>query len=147
LETRLSWAGFGHPAPGVWISTYAERAAEAEEVLKEAGVRDGAHIFRAEHVSGDELSTLVSQAWDLAGLNDEYEAFLAEFNDQPPGDPLTRLLRLVHAWRRFRLIDPTLPAKLLPDGWSGLRAAEFFHRQHGRWRPAAMTEWRRISAE
>lgn len=146
LDTRLTWAGFGNPAPGVWISTYSDRAGDAERVLKEAGVREGAQIFRAEHLAGDELSTLVRQAWDLDSLDREYQAFLAEFEREPASDPLTRLLRLVHAWRRFRLIDPTLPAELLPAGWSGIRAAELFHREHGRWRPAAMEEWQRICA-
>ena len=30
LRTRLAWAGLGSPAPGVWISTHPDRAAEAE---------------------------------------------------------------------------------------------------------------------
>ncbi len=144
LETRLTWAGFGNPAPGVWLSTYPDRAEEAEQVLRDAGVRAGAQIFLAEHLAGDDLSTLVSQAWDLDGLGREYEAFLTEFTDRPPDDPLMRLARLVHAWRRFRLVDPALPRELLPEGWCGIPAAELFHRQHERWRPAAMAEWRRI---
>ena len=36
LRTRLTWAGFGSPAPGVWISTHADRTPEAERVLGEA---------------------------------------------------------------------------------------------------------------
>jgi phenylacetic acid degradation operon negative regulatory protein len=144
LETRLSWAGFGNPAPGVWLSTYTERAREAEAVLRDAGVRQGAQIFLAEHLVGDELSALVHQAWDLDGLSREYDAFLTEFAGHPATDPLLRHVRLVHAWRRFRLVDPTLPKDLLPSGWSGIRAAKLFHRQHERWRPAAMAEWRRI---
>jgi phenylacetic acid degradation operon negative regulatory protein len=146
LETRLSWAGFGNPAPGVWVSTYTDRVKEAEQVLREAGVRKGAQVFLAEHLAGDELPALVGQAWDLGGLARDYEAFIAEFTRNPSSDELMRLARLVHAWRRFRLIDPTLPRELLPAGWSGIRAAKLFHRQHGRWRPAAMAEWRRICA-
>jgi phenylacetic acid degradation operon negative regulatory protein len=146
LETRLSWSGFGNPSPGVWISTHTERAKEAEQILREAGVRQGAQIFLAEHLAGDELPALVASAWDLKGLDRDYEAFLAEFGRQPSDDPLMRLLLLVHAWRRFRLIDPALPKELLPAGWSGIRAAKLFHRQHGRWRPAAMAEWRQICA-
>jgi phenylacetic acid degradation operon negative regulatory protein len=144
LETRLSWAGFGNPSPGVWISTYTDRVNEAEQVLREADVRKGAQIFLAEHLAGDELSTLIRQAWDLDGLEREYESFISEFTGHPSDDPLLRLALLVHAWRRFRLIDPTLPKELLPAGWSGIRAARLFHRLHGRWRPAAMAEWRRI---
>jgi PaaX-like protein C-terminal domain len=136
--------GFGCPAPGVWISTYTGRAGEAEQVLKEAGVRPGAQVFLAGHLAGGELPAPVGQAWDLDGLGREYEAFVAEFTGYRSGDPLMRLARLVHAWRRFRLVDPTLPAELLPAGWSGIRAARLFHRQHERWRPAAMAEWRRL---
>jgi DNA-binding transcriptional regulator PaaX len=49
---------------------------------------------------------LVSQAWDLDGLGQEHAAFLTEFTGRPPDDPLMRLARLVHAWRRFGLVDP-----------------------------------------
>jgi len=147
LETRLSWAGFGNPSPGVWISTYTSRLSDAELVLQEAGVRKGAQVFLAEHLTGGELPALVGQAWDLAGLDRDYQSFLAEFSGHPPGDPLMRLALLVHAWRRFRLIDPTLPRELLPAGWSGIRAARLFHRLHGRYRPAAMAEWRRLCAK
>jgi phenylacetic acid degradation operon negative regulatory protein len=131
----------------VWISTYTDRAKDAEQVLKEAGARKGAQVFLAEHLAGDELPALVSQAWDLDSLGRDYESFLAEFTGHPSSDPLLRLALLVHAWRRFRLIDPTLPRELLPTGWSGIRAARLFHRLHGRWRPDAMAEWRRICAK
>src|SRR4051794_32189027 len=141
LETRLSWVGFGNPAPGVWISTHTERAGEAAQVLQDAGVHGG-QIFRARHLLDGELPGLVGQAWDLDRLGREYDEYLAQFDSE--SDQLMRLLRLVHGWRRFRLIDPTLPAELLPARWSGLRAAEFFHRIHEQWRPAAMAEWKRL---
>ena len=155
LRTRLSWAGLGSPAPGIWITTRTERLAEAEDVLRQAGVTDR-QIFTAEHRGGD-LETLVAQAWDLAGIEKEYEEFLAEFasshavlaqGDDPPApgaDPLTRLIELVHAWRRFPSIDPGLPARLLPAGWSGARAAELFAARHATWSPDAMTDWTRLN--
>jgi phenylacetic acid degradation operon negative regulatory protein len=141
LETRLSWVGFGSPAPGIWISTHAARAGEAEQVLKDAAVRGG-QVFRARHLIDDELPGLVREAWDLDRLGREYDEYLHQLDGET--DDLMRLLRLVHGWRRFRLTDPTLPAELLPPRWSGARAAEFFHRQHVRWRPAAMAEWHRL---
>jgi phenylacetic acid degradation operon negative regulatory protein len=79
-----------------------------------------------------------------AGAPSHAGTFISEFTGHPSEDPLLRLALLVHAWRRFRLIDPTLPRELLPAGWSGIRAARLFYRLHGRWRPAAMAEWRRI---
>ncbi|MFI0444479.1 PaaX family transcriptional regulator C-terminal domain-containing protein [Actinomadura sp. 6N118] len=147
LRTRLGWAGFGNPAPGIWISTHTDRVKEAEFVLREAGVHDDAQIFLSEHLAGGDLPTLVRQAWDLDEVEREYEAFLATFTRQPSADPLVRLTQLVHAWRRLPLIDPVLPTELLPAGWSGARAAKLFHRQHAKWLPAGTREWERISRQ
>lgn len=145
LRTRLTWAGFGSPAPGVWISTHPDRAAEAERVLDEAGVRAEAQIFLAEHHGGGELSALVRQAWDLDAIDERYAEFLAEFARRPARDPLVRVVHLVHAWRRFPLIDPALPGELLPARWSGARAAKLFHKRHAQWGPAARAAWHAIT--
>ncbi|WP_030437580.1 PaaX family transcriptional regulator [Actinoplanes subtropicus] len=142
LRTRLTWAGFGSPAPGVWISTHLDRAAEAERVLDEAGLRDDAQIFRAEHQAGA-IATMVRQAWDLDEIERRYAEFLAEFAGEPSPDPLVRAIQLVHAWRRFPQIDPELPAELLPARWSGTRAAQLFRQSHEPWAAAARAEWQR----
>lgn len=147
LRTRLRWAGFGNPAPGVWVSTHADRLQEAQSVLAEAGMRESAHVFRSEYVAGGDLPALVGQAWDLGEIEREYAAFRAAFARRPPADPLARLTRLVHAWRGLALIDPALPAELLPRTWTGVRAAELFRRRHAEWEPAATREWQRISSQ
>src|SRR5262249_43808741 len=72
LRTRLTWAGFGSPAPGVWISTHPERTDEVERVLDEVGLVDDAQLFVASH-SGGELPTMVRQAWDLDAVEQGYE--------------------------------------------------------------------------
>ena len=146
LRTRLRWAGFGSPEPGVWISTHLDRVKEAERVLEEAGVNDEAYVFLGEYVAGGELEAMVHQAWDLDEIETAYEDFLALFARQPSADPLVRLTQLVHSWRRFPLIDPALPEQLLPHGWSGVRAAQLFSRQRSKWKPSATDEWQRISA-
>ncbi|WP_422768834.1 PaaX family transcriptional regulator C-terminal domain-containing protein [Plantactinospora sp. WMMC1484] len=147
LHTRLGWAGFGRPAPGVWISTHTNRVKEAELILQDAGAHERAQIFLAEHLGGVDLPNLVRQAWDLDSIERAYESFIAEFSRQPSADPVVRLTRLVHAWRRLPLIDPALPEELLPERWSGTRAARLFHRQHARWEPAATREWGRVSRQ
>nr|MDT0660748.1 PaaX family transcriptional regulator C-terminal domain-containing protein [Micromonospora sp. DSM 115978] len=147
LQTRLSWGGFGRPAPGVWISTHTSRIKEAEHLLREAGVLDQAQIFLSEHLGGGDLPGLVRQAWDLDEIERGYDAFIAEFTRQPSSDPIVRLTSLVHAWRRMPLVDPGLPPELLPDPWCGTRAARLFHRQYARWEPAATREWGRISRQ
>jgi phenylacetic acid degradation operon negative regulatory protein len=145
LRTRLRWAGFGTPTPGIWISTHADRAKEAERVLDEAGVREDAQILLAEHIGGGELETMVRQAWDLDDIAAAYDEFLAQFATRPSQDPVVSLVQLVHTWRRFPLIDPALPRQLLPPRWSGGRAATLFRRQRAAWSRAAQAEWARIS--
>jgi phenylacetic acid degradation operon negative regulatory protein len=145
LRTRLRWAGFGSPAPGVWLSAHADGVTEAERALADAGVLADAQIFRAEHAGGGPLAALARQCWDLDQIEQRYEDFLAEFSDPSCADPLARLVELVHAWRRFPWIDPALPAELLPERWSGGRAARLFERQHARWAEQAAAQWQRIT--
>lgn len=144
LRTRLSWAGFGSPAPGIWVSTHADRLREAERVLADAGVTD-AQIFVATHAGGHDLAGMVRQAWDLDEVEQGYEQFLADFADNSTRDELTRSIELVHAWRRFPALDPALPRQLLPEQWSGVKAAQLFQRQHAALAEGATLEWRRIS--
>lgn len=145
LRRRLQWAGFGSPAPGVWVSTHADRVAEAESLLRDAAVGD-ARIFVAEHRGGAELPSMIRQAWDLAAIDAGYREFLADFASPNAADPLARLVDLVHAWRRFPWVDPVLPPDLLPSGWSGERAAELFARRHAKWAADATSEWTRLNA-
>jgi phenylacetic acid degradation operon negative regulatory protein len=143
LRTRLGWAGFGSPAPGVWLSTHTERVAEVEDLLASASVND-ARIFVANHVGGSDLASMVRQAWDLAAVEATYRAFLADFAASRTSEPLARLVELVHAWRRFPSVDPALPRELLPTRWSGERAAKLFATRHASWAPAARAEWQAV---
>ena len=144
LRTRLSWAGLGSPVPSVWITTHTERQAEVEHVLRQTGVTGG-QIFVAKHQSGGELAALVAQAWDLPAIDQRYQEFLADFASPAAPDPLTRLIELVHAWRRFPSIDPGLPSRLLPAGWNGARAAQLFAARHAKWSAEAVTQWIRLN--
>ena len=164
LRTRLTWAGFGSPAPATWLSPHTDRVGEAQRILAGAGVRD-AHVFVAEH-RGGELAAMVRQAWDLDTIEAEYGRFLTAFAGPlavgppagdppvadppaagpPAGDPLARLVDLVHAWRRFPAIDPALPAALLPPGWSGVAAAGLFEQRHAQWAPGAMAAWHALES-
>lgn len=145
LRTLLSWAGLGSPASGIWITTHTERMAEVELALDQAGVTDR-QIFVAEHRGGSELGNLVAQAWELAAIEQRYEAFLDEFASPSAPDPLIRLIELVHAWRRFPSVDPGLPGRLLPVRWSGTRAARLFAARHARWSADAVRDWVDLNA-
>jgi phenylacetic acid degradation operon negative regulatory protein len=145
VRTRLTWAGFGALASGLWISPHPERAAEAERVLREAGVGDDAHVFVARRTGLGDASAMVATAWNLPEVEAEYETFLAGFGGPPPADVLVRQVELVHAWRRFPSIDPALPGELLPARWSGARAARLFTECHQRWLDEARREWKRLN--
>jgi len=55
--------------------------------------------------------------------------------------------RLVHEWRRFPFLDPRLPAQLLPENWSGTKAADLFHARHADWHPVAQRHWERLTSD
>jgi phenylacetic acid degradation operon negative regulatory protein len=101
-------------------------------------------VFVAEH-RGGELLAMVRQAWDPHAIEQDYEDFIGEFDQPATRDPLAQLVQLVHAWRRFPTIDPELPTELLPEHWSGARAAIVFHQRHATWTARARMEWQRIS--
>jgi phenylacetic acid degradation operon negative regulatory protein len=149
LRTRLAWAGFGSPAPGVWLSPNPDREVESKEVLAELGLAAGASSFIARYGSIGEPGQLVSAAWDIAALAAEYEAFRGEFARlHPRTDEATFVAhtRLVDHWRRFPFLDPGLPPSLLPKGWIGARAAELFHSRHASWRERAQRCFDAIAA-
>jgi phenylacetic acid degradation operon negative regulatory protein len=144
LRTRLTSAGFGSPAPGVWISTHAERISDVGQALAAAGLAGEAQIFRGTHADG-QLPVLVSQAWDLASVGQMYDDFMTTFGPASSRDPLASMIGLVHAWRRFPWTDPDLPRQLLAADWRRPEAAALFQRRHAQWAAAAALAWRDLA--
>ncbi|MGH3204530.1 MAG: PaaX family transcriptional regulator [Streptosporangiaceae bacterium] len=145
VRSRLAWAGFGSPGPGLWISPHPDREAEAIGVLREAGVAADAHVFVARRSGLADVQVMVAAAWNLDAIEGRYEEFIEEFRATAPADVLARQVEIVHAWRRFPSIDPVLPRELLPARWSGLKAARLFADRHKRWFGEAKQEWERLN--
>jgi len=145
VRSRLNWAGFGSLGAGVWISPHPNREAEAVQVLRDAGVADDAHVFVATRSGLADVRVMVTAAWDLTGIEEEYERFIGEFGTGAPGDVLARQIELVHAWRRFPSIDPALPRELLPARWSGTKAAQLFAGRHRQWSDEARQDWKHLN--
>ena len=145
VRTRLAWAGYGSLGPGLWISPHAAREREAVRVLTEAGLAADAHVFVARRTGLSDARAMVAAAWDLPAVGAAYDQFIAEFRDPAPRDVLAGQLELVHAWRRFPALDPSLPRELLPDRWSGTEAARLFAERHGQWRDDSRREWARLN--
>jgi phenylacetic acid degradation operon negative regulatory protein len=145
LRTRLSWAGFASLGPGLWISSHPEREPEVEEILRESGLGDTAHIFFATRSDLGDVRTMVREAWDLNGIDAAYRQFIDEFARASDRQPLAREILIVHAWRRFPAIDPALPRELLPARWPAAKAADLFNRRRAQWLPAAQAQWSELN--
>ncbi len=148
LKTKLSWAGFGSPGPGMWISPSAEREAEARSVVEGLGLEIGALSFTARFAGVGDERAMVRRAWDLDMVAARYADFVTAFEDLRPSSPDETMMaqtRLVHEWRRFPFLDPRLPAELLPEGWVGDRARELFADRHATWIDQAQRRWREIT--
>jgi phenylacetic acid degradation operon negative regulatory protein len=127
LTTQLAWAGFGSLGGGLWITPHVGREARGLS-------------FRAELGALGDTERVIGEAWDLPGLREHYEQFVADFVGVGPrggAAAFAAQTALVHAWRRFPFIDPDLPDDLLPSDWPRRRAYELFRERHDRWAPAA----------
>jgi phenylacetic acid degradation operon negative regulatory protein len=144
LRTRLTWAGLGSPAPGLWVVPDAGKEPEVAAVLAELGVSDHAYAWVGPTAPFADERRLVAEAWSLADVEARYSEFLARFSSLEPADPaeaFVQQVRLIQEWRRFPFLDPALPAALLDHEWPGLEAAETFHRQHDAWHGPAQEHW------
>lgn len=149
LRTKLTWAGLGSPAPGVWISPHLSREAEAMQVVNGLGLDAAALSFRGRFGGIGSEQTMVEQAWHLGDLATAYEGFVRRFaglRPEPGDQVLLMRIRLVHEWRRFPLLDPQLPLDMLPPHWIGVRAANIFNDLHKAWHDGAQRRWAALGA-
>jgi phenylacetic acid degradation operon negative regulatory protein len=147
LRTRLTWAGLGSPAPGLWVTPDADKEKEVAAVVDSLGVE--AFSFVGPYAAVGAQHRLVAEAWRLDEVAARYEQFLEAFAGYRVGSPARAFasqVRLVQQWRHVPFLDPGLPAELLPAGWPGPAAAERFHRRHERWHDAAQSYWRDLTA-
>ncbi|HEY4005771.1 MAG TPA: PaaX family transcriptional regulator C-terminal domain-containing protein [Pseudonocardia sp.] len=148
LYSALSWAGFGNPAAGVWVSPHPERAKEVARIIHDLELRDSAVGFVGPTLSvGMSEEEIVRRAWDLDDLAAQYQELIERFADQTPGpgdESLFTLVNLVNEWQRFPFLDPQLPEELLP-GWIGRRAVELFVSRRRAWVGAARERWRELA--
>lgn len=144
LKSALGYLGYARLEGSTWVSP--RQSAELESLLAAEQVR--AELFHASY-DGDPRD-LAARVWDIDGLGQAYQRWLDQAggladlvvptaDDGERGDEAIFVARseLVHGWRKFLFIDPGLPAELLPSGWPGFVAAEFFDAQAARLLPAA----------
>ncbi|MDT7614739.1 MAG: phenylacetic acid degradation operon negative regulatory protein [Pseudonocardiales bacterium] len=138
LRKRLAWLGFGPLSPSVWLSSHDRVAQVRAGFADRPNVRLDAFHGRSDGPAADR--DMADRSWDLAGLDRDYAALLAEYRPRlerfrrgevQGRDALVERMRLVHDYRRFPFRDPDLPPELLPAGWSGRAAHEVFLEAHG----------------
>jgi phenylacetic acid degradation operon negative regulatory protein len=148
LRTRLTWAGLGSPAPGLWVVPDATKEPEIAAVIAELGVSEHAYAWVGPTAPFADERRLVSEAWSLDDVEARYSDFTARFSALTPVDDteaFAQQVRLIQEWRRFPFLDPALPAALLDHAWPGIAAADTFHRQHDAWHPAAQRRWEKLA--
>ncbi|MGQ0615794.1 MAG: PaaX family transcriptional regulator [Acidimicrobiia bacterium] len=140
LRSRLAFAGFGFLGAGVALSPHLDREQLATAVLEDLGLLAGAVVLRAEAGEAVPGRELLRRGWDLDALAGRYRRFLSSFGRRTAGDDKARfcaLTDLVDQWRRFPVVDPEIPSRLLPATWPGPRAKALFDRRHQEWATGA----------
>jgi phenylacetic acid degradation operon negative regulatory protein len=143
LRNQLAFLGYASVGESVFVAPRPHPDLDA--VL--ASERVHAQRFTAVHSgpgSGPgSIDDLVKTAWDLAGLGEDYARWLEEAELLLAKDPVTDeeafalRSRLVNEWRKFLFRDPGLPRALVPPGWPGIEAADYFAMESARLLPAA----------
>src|SRR3954451_21034149 len=108
MRTRLAWEGFGSIGGGLWISPHVERETGLRAMRGDGSVAE-LLSFHGELGELGDTERVIADAWDLGGVADAYRAFIAEFRRLRPRTPdatFRAQTRLVHAWRKFPVLDP-----------------------------------------
>jgi phenylacetic acid degradation operon negative regulatory protein len=128
FASQLRFLGFGSVQDATWVAAR-DRGQEVVLLLRELALERYASVMVGQMSPAVPPVALVAEAWRLAGAEDRYRAFLAEFGPQRAAAPRrasaagrrasaaaafrTRTL-LIHRFREFPFIDPELPEQLDP---------------------------------
>lgn len=150
LYAGLTWAGFGDPTPGLWVSPHVERAEEVARLVARLGLGDNtiaiAGTVEAIGIPQDEL---VARGWDLEEPRRRYHAVEERLDllgtPTAPDEILVAHVRAMNEWQDFPRFDPQLPEALLPD-WIGRRVAARIAALREEWKPTIRARYREIDA-
>jgi phenylacetic acid degradation operon negative regulatory protein len=148
MRTRLEWAGFGSLGGGLWIAPHVDRE---NEIRLPSGADGTIELltFSAELARFGDPLAVVTQAWNVAEVAAEYDAFVRDFARVRPKTPeavFRAQSMLVHEWRKFPFLDPDLPVELLPVRWPRAQARELFQQRHAAWQQPAQDYFRSLDA-
>lgn len=148
LYAGLTWAGFGDPAPGLWLSPHVERTEEVAWLIKDLDLVEHTISFAGTlEPIGLSPSEVVSRGWDLELLRGHYQQVLERVSGlNPSGSEETLLthVRTMNEWQEFPRTDPQLPEALLPD-WIGRRLARHIEDLRAKWSPITRQHYAEIN--
>lgn len=148
LRTRFTLAGLGSPSPGVWITPHV--GAAIKPIIKDLGLEDDTCSFIGPFGPAGFEEAMVRAAWDIGGLEQRYEEFIARFKTARPQshrDVFCAYVNMLQAWRQFPYTDPMLPARFLPRPWIGVRAVNLMHEKRELWSVSAAAFWSELQAQ
>lgn len=138
LRRELIWSGFGALSTSCWI-TPNPMEPEINSLVDKYGLGSYVTFFRATHEGMGNHANLVEKCWDLEDINKRYSEFIQEYSqgyiidkhniekgNLSDGSCFVKRALLVHQYRKFLFIDPSLPHELLPEKWIGDSAASLF---------------------
>lgn len=137
LRKKLTWFGFGRLAPGTWVGVH-DRIDDLEQIVVAMGLRPYVALFTGRQTALITDEEIVAKCWDLAQLDEAYQAYIASWQPRLVGgdlDPTKDMPIEDRFWARFWLtfdfqpfprLDPNLPTVLLEPDWSGYTARRLF---------------------
>lgn len=133
LRSRLRWMGFMPLYDGLWVSPSPPPA----EITARGDDGFGAvTVFRARRVDVAGCAPRDPRdAWDMAAIDAHYADFIERWRPLLPriaageirgAEALRARTEVMEIYRRFKLLDPPLPMRLMPPGWLRQQAREMF---------------------
>ncbi len=134
LRGQLRWLGYAPLYDGLWISPHdLTKQATAQLARLSLGALT---VFRARHVELDAITRRDPlSAWDIAAIAEQYESFIHHWRPLLPriragklrgAEAVRARTEVMDTYRRFPVLDPQLPIRLLPPGWLREPAREAF---------------------
>jgi phenylacetic acid degradation operon negative regulatory protein len=134
LRGQLRWLGYAPLYDGLWVSPHSPGPRAASELA--AADLGAMTVFRARHVdAGAAAGRDPIEAWDVAAIAEQYEAFVRAWEPMLPRirsggihgvEAVQARTEVMDTYRRFPVVDPLLPIRLLPPDWPRSRAREVF---------------------
>src|SRR5699024_8684227 len=138
LRQELVWSGFGLLSNSCWI-TPNPLEEEIHRLVDKYDIKNNVSFFQATYEGMESPQALVQKCWDLDEMNEKYSQFIQEYSqkyvidknrleqgEMDDGSCFVECAWLVHQYRKFLFIDPSLPKELLPEKWLGDSAAMLF---------------------